>query len=55
MGVMRAVLRFLVNNIILVGAGFVIASMVARHYGFTLDYKRGIEELMGLFYVLMGK
>jgi hypothetical protein len=43
------------NNIILVVSGVVIASMVARHYGFALDYKRGIEELVGLLYLLIGR
>lgn len=27
---------------------------VARLYGLTFDYKRGIEELVGLFYMLIG-
>ena len=52
MGVLRRFLRFLINNIILVVAGVVIASKVARLYGLTFNYKRGIEELVRLFQLL---
>ncbi len=55
MEVLRRFLTFLINNIILVLAGAVIASKVARSCGLTFDYKRGIEELVGLFYTLMGR
>ena len=53
--VLRRVLRFVIDNIILGVAGVVVASKVARLYGLTFDYKRGIEELVGLFYVLIGR
>jgi len=58
MEVLKRFLRFLINNIILVIAGVVIACKVARLYGLafdykTFDYKRGIEELVGLFYTLI--
>jgi len=53
MGVLRRFLRFLINNIILVVAGVVIASKVARLYGLAFDYKRGIEELVRLFHILI--
>ena len=49
MEVLRRFLRFLINNIILVVAGVVIASKVARLYGLNLNYKRGIEELVRSF------
>jgi len=55
MEVLKRFLRFLINNLILVVAGVVIASKVARFYGLTLDYKMGIEELVGLFYMLIGR
>jgi hypothetical protein len=55
MEVLRRFLRFLIDNIILVVAGVVIASEVARLYGLTFDYKRGIEELVSLFYMLIGR
>jgi len=54
MEVLKRFLRFLINNIILVVASVVIASKVARLYGLTFDYKREIEELVGLFYMLIG-
>jgi hypothetical protein len=55
MEVLRRFLTFLINNIILVLAGVVIASKVAHSCGLTFDYKRGIEELLGLFYMLIGR
>jgi len=55
MEVLRRFLTFLINNIILVVASVVIASKVARLCGLTCDYKRGIEELVGLFYMLVGR
>jgi hypothetical protein len=50
---LKRFLRFLINNILLVVAGAVIASKVARFYGLTLDYKIGIQKLVGLFYMLI--
>jgi hypothetical protein len=52
---LRRFLAFLIKNIILVVASIVIASKVARLYGLAFDYKRGIEELVGLFYMLVGR
>jgi len=52
MEVLRRFLAFLIDNIILVVAGLVIASRVARVHGLTFDYRRVIEELVQLFYVL---
>jgi hypothetical protein len=49
MEILRRFLTFLINNIILVVAGVVIASKVARLYGLNLNYKRGIEELVPSF------
>jgi hypothetical protein len=45
---LRRFLTFLIDNIILVVAGVVITSKMARFYGLTFDYRRGIEELVGL-------
>ena len=46
---LRRFLRFVIDNIILVVAGVVIGSKVASLYGLSVDYRRTIEELLGLF------
>jgi hypothetical protein len=47
--VLRRFLTFLIDNIILVVAGVVIASKGAHHYGLTFGYKKTFEGLMRLF------
>ena len=53
MQVLRRFLTFIIDNILLVVAGAVIFSKVADLYGLTFDYKRGIEELVWLFHILI--
>jgi hypothetical protein len=52
MQVLRRVLAFLIDNSILIVAGLVIASKIARVHGLTFDYRRVIQQLVQLFYVL---
>jgi len=52
MQVLRRVLAFLIDNSILIVAGLVIASKIARVHGLTFDYRRVFQQLVQLFYVL---
>lgn len=53
MQVLRRLLTFIIDNILLVVVGAVIISKMARLYGLSFDYKRGIEELVRLFHILI--